>query len=116
MRGHDALITFRKEGGRPAGVWVVHAPDPHKGWSLWNKYKGHDKYPEVEILPTEVPELLDLRFCMGLVVHVSGMNLYKKAKPLHDALVAAKAKRVITVCGRLIIDSENGEWGDYVPK
>jgi hypothetical protein len=116
MKGHDALIAFRKEGGKPAGVWVVHAPDAHKGWSLWGKYKGHDKYPEVEILPTEVPELLDLRFCMGLVVHVSGMHLYQKAKSLHDAFIAANAKQVITVCGNLIIDSESKEWSDYVPE
>jgi hypothetical protein len=116
MRGHDALITFRKEGGQPKGVWVSHSLDPHKGWSMWNKYKGHDRYPEVEVLPTEVPELLDLRFAVGLVVHVSGMNLYKKAKSLHDAFIAANAKRVITVCGNLIIDSESNEWSDYVPE
>jgi hypothetical protein len=116
MRGQDALIAFRKEGGRPSGVWVSHAADPHKGWSSWNKYKGHDRYPEVEILPTEVPELLDLRFAVGLVVHVSGMSSHKKAKSLHDAFIAANAKRVITVCGNLIIDSESKEWSDYVPE
>jgi hypothetical protein len=44
------------------------------------------------------------------------MKLYAKAKRLHEALVEAKAKRVITVCGGLIIDSESGEWSDYVPE
>ena len=116
MKGHDALIAFRQEGGQPKGVWVSHAIDLHKGYSTWNKYKGHDRYPEVEILQTEVPELLDLRFCMGLVVHVSGMSSYQKAKSLHDAFIAANAKQVITVCGNLIIDSESKEWSDYVPE
>ena len=115
MKGHDALIALRKQGFKPAGVWICHAKDESRGWATWQKFRGHDRYPEVEILPTEVPALLDLRFAMGLVVHVSGMNLYAKAKPLHQAFVEAKAKRVITVCGGLIIDSESGEWSDYVP-
>lgn len=116
MKGADTLVAFRKDGGRPAGVWVSHAADPHKGWSLWDKYKGHYRYPEVEILPSEVPALLDLRFAIGLTVHVSGMGVYKKAKVLHDAFVQAQAKRVITVCGSLIIDSEYGVWSSYVPE
>ena len=116
MKGHDALIALRKRGFKPAGVWICHAQDPSRGWASWSRYAGHDRYPEVEILPTEVPELLDLRFVVGLVAHVSGMKLYAKAKRLHEALVEAKAKRVITVCGGLIIDSESGEWSDYVPE
>jgi hypothetical protein len=116
MKGHDALIALRKRGFKPAGVWICHAQDPSRGWASWTRYAGHDRYPEVEILPTEAPELLDLRFVVGLVAHVSGMKLYAKAKRLHEALVEAKAKRVITVCGGLIIDSESGEWSDYVPE
>jgi len=116
MKGHDALIALRKQGFKPAGVWVCHAKDHSLGWASWQKFRGHDRYPEVEILPAEVPELLDLRFAMGLVVHVSGMKEYGKAKRLHKALVEAKAKRVITVCGGLIIDSELGEWDGYVPQ
>jgi hypothetical protein len=73
-------------------------------------------YPEIEILPTENPEVLDLRFVVGLTVHVSGCNDYKMAKKLHEALKQAAARRVITVCGDLIIDSETGEWSDYVPE
>lgn len=114
MRGHDALIELRKNGRQPRGVWVCHEFDATKGWSAWHKVAGHDQYPEVEILPTEVPELLDLRFVVGLIVHVSGMRDYAKAKRLHQALVDAKAKRVITVCGDLLIDSEFGEWSEYV--
>lgn len=116
MKGHDALIALRKQGFKPAGVWICHAHDPSRGWASWMRYAGHDRYPEVEILPTEVPELLDLRFAIGLVAHVSGMKEYAKAKRLHKALVEAKAKRVITVCGGLIIDSESGEWDGYVPE
>jgi hypothetical protein len=73
-------------------------------------------YPEVEILPSENPDNLDLRFVVGLTVHVSGCDDYKVAKRLHEALKRAAARKVITVCGGLIIDSESGEWDDYVPE
>jgi len=116
MKGHDALIAMRKEGRQPRGVWICHAIDNTRGWATWQKYAGFDRYPEIEILPTESPELLDLRFVVGLTVHVGGMKVYAKAKRLHKALVDAKAKRVITVCGGLIIDSEFGEWDGYVPE
>ncbi len=118
MKGHDALIEMRKAGGKPAGVWINYAYDPSRSWAFWPKYKGFDKYPEVEILPSEIPELLDLRFVIGLTVHASVpvAGDFVRARRLHKAIVNAKAKRVITVCGDLIIDSEFGEWNGYVPE
>lgn len=116
MRGNDALIEHRKMGKPVAGVWVCHGEDATKGWQTWDKYRGFDLYPEVQISHTEVPSLLDLRFAVGLIVHVSGCKNYLKAKRLHEAFVDAKAKRVLTVCGGTLIDSELGEFDDYVPE
>lgn len=114
MRGHEALLTLRREKKRPQGVWISHrrSPDCMK----WHLAADTLPYPEIEILPTENPENLDLRFVVGLIVHVSGCNNYKVSKRLHDALKKAAASRVITVCGELIIDSESGEWDGYVPE
>ena len=99
MRGHQALIKLRIELGKsgqfqdlPEAVWISHAPT--KFCVGWERYDW--KHPEIEILPTELPASLDLRFVYGLRVHVSGCRDYAKAKRLHDALVAAKASRVIT--------------------
>jgi len=114
MRGHQALLTLRSEKKRPQGVWISHRPSLH--CMTWHLYADTLPYPEIEILPTENPETLDLRFVVGLTVHVSGCNDYKIAKKLHDALKKAAARRVITVVGDLIIDSENGEWDCYVPE
>jgi hypothetical protein len=50
------------------------------------------------------------------VVHVSGCKNYAKAKRLHQAFVEAKAKRVLTVSGGTLIDSELGEYDGYVPE
>lgn len=83
---------------------------------LWDKFADTLPYPEIEILHNEAPESLDLRFVIGLTVHVSGSPDYQKAKRLHDALVAAGASRVITLAPNVLIDSEQGEFDDYVPE
>lgn len=113
MRGHVALIAMRMDRKRPQGVWIAHrrSPDAMK----WDKAADTLPYPEIEILPSENPANLDLRFVTGLIVHVSGCTNYKKAKILHKALLEAKARQVITVVNEIIIDSETGEWNDYVP-
>ena len=116
MKGHDKLVEHRKLGKPVAGVWICHGEDNSKSWMQWDKYRGFDLYPEVQISQTESPGLLDLRFAVGLVVHVSGCKNYQKAKRLHEALVEAKAKRVLTVCGGTLLDSEYGEFDDYVPE
>lgn len=114
MRGHEALLTLRREKKRPQGVWFSHrrSPDCMK----WHLAADTLPYPEIEILPTEAPESLDLRFVIGLTCHVSGSPNYQKAKALHDALLAAGAARVLTVVNGLLIDSLTGEWDDYVPE
>jgi len=114
MRGHQALITLRREKKRPQGVWISHSPSPD--CLAWHLTADTLPYPEIEILPTESPATLDLRFVVGLTVHVSGCKDYKKGKKLHDALVAAGARRVISVIGEVLIDSEKGEFDGYVPE
>ena len=114
MRGHQALLTLRSQKKRPQGVWISHGRSPD--CMVWHLAADTLPYPEIEIMPTENPEVLDLRFVVGLTVHVSGCHDYKIAKKLHEALKQAAARRVITVCGDLIIDSETGEWSDYVPE
>ncbi len=114
MKGDHALIALRMDGYTPKGVWISHAPTPD--WNTWDKSSMSALYPELQILPTENPAALDLRLVVGLTVHVSGCPIYSKAKRLHEALIASGAHRVITTCGSVIIDSEHGEWDDYVPE
>ena len=114
MKGDHALIALRMDGYTPKGVWISHAPTPD--WGTWDKVSTTVFYPELQILPTEHPASLDLRLVVGLTVHVSGCDDYRKAKRLHEALIASGAHRVITTCGGVLIDSETGEWDDYVPE
>jgi hypothetical protein len=114
MKGEHSLIKQRINGFKPFGVWISHAPTPY--FDEWHKNGTTFLYPEIQILQYENPAALDLRFVIGLTVHVSGCNDYRKSRRLHDALVEAKAARVITVCGGILIDSFYGEFDDYVPE
>jgi hypothetical protein len=112
MKGADAVFAMRRAGKRPKGVWITQTESPY--CLMWQKYDDLQAYPEVEILPHENPESLDLRFVVGLTVHVSSKK-YDLGKKLHHALLKSGAKRVITVVGGVLIDSETGETDDYVP-
>ena len=112
MRGHQDLIKMRMRGMGVKGVWVYYGKDIANSCLHWSKWDDLLAYPEVEILPIENINHLDLRFSVGLTVHLSTKLNYDKAKKLHQAFLAAKAKRVITVCGDYLIDSETGEHND----
>jgi hypothetical protein len=116
MKGHQELIRMRTEGARIRSLWIYHGKDPSKQWSRWDKVMQLLNYPEVEIEQNEDPNLLDLRYVIGLTVHVSGCHDYRKSVKLHRALIAAKAKQVVTDCDDILIDSVSGEWGSYVPE
>lgn len=116
MKGHQELIRLRTEGAKIRSLWIYHGKDKSKQWSRWDKTMQTLDYPDVEIEQHEDPSMLDLRYVIGLTVHVAGSCDYKKSVKLHKALVQAKARQVITCVDKIIIDSVTGEWGGYVPE
>ena len=116
MNGHQELIRMRMAGGGMRSLWIYHGKDPSKQWSNWHTTFQTLDYPDVEIQQHEDPNMLDLRYVIGLIVHVGGSHDYKKSVKLHKALVNAKAKRVITSVDEIILDSLLGEWDGYVPE
>lgn len=116
MRGHQALIKMRMQGMAPKGVWVYYGKDIANSCLYWSKWDDLLAYPEIEILPIENINHLDLRFSVGLTVHLTTKLSIDKAKKLHQAFLVAKARRVITVCDGFLLDSETGEFSDYVPE
>ena len=116
MKGHQELIRLRTEGAKIRSLWIYHGKDPSKQWSRWDKAMQTLDYPDVEIEQHEDPNMLDLRYVIGMTVHVSGCRDYKKSVKLHQALIKAKARQVISNIDEIIIDSVTGEWGGYVPE
>lgn len=82
MNGHDAIINLRRNGFKPAFVWLqdaLHAPTDNT----------------VSLSPTDNPEALDLRFLVGTTVLAESANRERLGAML-KACMSAKAKRVIT--------------------
>lgn len=113
MRGHQEIIKMRLDRVAPKAIFVYYGEDKSKAWSSWPKYSI--EFADIEILPIENINQLDLRFAVGLPVHISTNEPYKKVKALHDAFLQAKALRVTTVCGQVLINNLE-EYDDYVPE
>jgi len=69
MRGHEALIAYRKNyKARPPYVIVCCGTDKWRGWKYWTL----GGMPEVEIQPEDSIPSLDLRWAHGLTLAVIG--------------------------------------------
>lgn len=65
MRGHQPILAMRRRGLRPAYVTLSDLPP-----SAWAKWPSMHRYPDVCIDADDSPDLLDLRFVVGLPVVV----------------------------------------------
>lgn len=80
MRGHEPLIAMRKAGKLPASVWFE--VDSGEAWRNWPQYLGVNwaRFPgkigsaDVLIEPDDSIPRLDLRFVVGMTVHVQGVD------------------------------------------
>ncbi len=97
MNGQKALIAMRRAGFVPKAIFVTDGPveyDLDKRWTdeLWGSVFAH-----VGIDDRDIPEALDLRFAVGMVVHLDGLRGDARAKRLHDAFVSVNPKAVGTI-------------------
>lgn len=113
MKGHQEIIKMRLDRVAPKAIFVYYGEDKSKSWANWHKHSI--EFADVEILPIENINQLDLRFAVGLPVHISTSEPYRKVKALHLAFLEAKVLRVTTVCGEVLINNLE-EYDDYVPE
>ena len=59
---------------------------------------------------------LDLRFAVGLTIHISSDEPLPKLKQIHSAFVAAKAKSVFVASRKCLIMPSGEVLDDYVPE
>jgi hypothetical protein len=86
MIGHEPLLKLRMQGFSPSVVFVNET-------IVGTDWFEHGDFATVCILPDEPLELLDLRFCMGLVVS-TGSTSENRAKRLLEAFKSAGAQAV----------------------
>lgn len=104
MRGHEAIVTMRRNGVTPQGVWIFDQQRYTDSTHLGRGWMVDTAQATVELLPTDSPARLDLRFCVGLVVYTQGSDL-NRLEALEGALLKAGAARVL---GALVRDTPRG--------
>lgn len=103
MNGHQQLIAMRRTGFVPPAVFVIDGPADMNLDNRWTDDLWGSSFAHVRIDERDMPEALDLRFAVGLQVHIDGLRGDERAKRLHDAFVSASAKTVGTI-------SQNNFW------
>ena len=93
MTGHENIVVMRRQGFKPAAVWVTDTDarlcmQAAKDWHLYPAAKTGEFMPEVVISAADVPEQLDLRFLVGLQVHASSHRSEERARRIFDSIRA----------------------------
>lgn len=105
MIGHMPLIRIRKAHKRPKAVWVWVGITSNNWAATWHQFSDLLSHPEIQIEPEDNIKNLDLRFLVGLQVHIHGNDKTDRIFGAHIACLEAGAKDVFTLHdGELIWD------------
>lgn len=96
MIGHEPLIRMRIARKRPKSVWVWVGMDKGSWAARWHLYSDLWAFPEVVIEPTDQILTLDLRFLVGLQVHLGGDDTNRLVEA-HIACMKAGVSDVFTL-------------------
>lgn len=96
MRGHEPLLAMRRRGMRPPSVWLTDAPQPKPladgtrlDWWAFGKLLP----AEVTLEPGDHPLRTDLRFVVGMTVHLH-LDDPERLRAFARACIDAGAVRV----------------------
>ena len=113
MNGHQQIIRVRREGMKPAAVFVETAFMPGKS-SFENPEKAldFDDFPTVFIPANELRKHHDFRFLTNCRVHVHGSEMSDDFLSVVDA-IAEHAEHVIACAQGEMVEFKYGEWNAY---
>lgn len=107
MIGHMPLIEIRKAGKAPKAVWIWVGMDGKKWAASWADFEDTLAHPKVCIEDKDRIDQLDLRFLVGMQVHIDGND--DRVLEAHLASLKAGAKDVFTLWrGELVWDRGEG--------
>jgi hypothetical protein len=111
--GYEQLIDLRRERVQPSLVRITDGFDPYaKDWHREVAGASQQYQAHIEVGAQEIPEALDLRATVGLVVMVDGQRGHERTRRLFAAVVAAKPRAAIALLPNetLFFDSKtNGQ-------
>lgn len=103
MIGHMPLISIRKAGKAPKAVWIWVGMGGQKWAASWADFEDTLAHPQIQIEDKDRIKTLDLRFLVGLQVHIDGTD--DRVLEAHIASLKAGAKDVFTLWrGELVWD------------
>lgn len=92
MTGDNLVIAHRKAGRQVRnGVVYIDAD----GGPVNTEWRAHGEHAAVSVAPSDYPEVLDFRFCAGLLAKVEGTDADRIERIAQQ--VQQHAARVITV-------------------
>ena len=93
MKGHDGIIKMRMRGYKPEAIWLLDYPCS----TAWEEFQDDP----VVCVHNDNLNTLDLRYTIGLDVHISSYSV-DRAKTLLDLCVKHSASKVIACCDNWI--------------
>ena len=94
MRGHTQVIAMRRKGYAPSAVWLYDTPPDAPRESQRFAWPAFGQSADVSIEADENPGRLDLRFVVGLRVHVMAAD-EQRLQAITEQAMECGAKRVL---------------------
>jgi hypothetical protein len=113
MRGHRQIIAARRDGLKPRAVFIDLVGQPMVVTSKYDEPENSIRlgfYPHVEVLRTDVHGPIDLRFLVGLTVHVHGQAMDDDMGMLLDRIEAEKPMVLVACAGDDFLFWDMGGW------
>lgn len=113
MRGHRQIVAARRDGLRPAAVFINLVDEPRP---IDNRYDEPENgirfgfYPNVEVLRSDLRTALDLRFLVGLTVHVHGAEMDDDMGKLLDLVDEQRPRTIVACAGEEILFRDFEGW------
>lgn len=97
MRGHLAIRELRRMGKKPSQAWIFLLSDGQKpnGFIDPEDLMHSGCMPEIYVDADEKIEALDLRFLVGVTVHLQGQDK-DRLRAAHAQLRRCRPARIIT--------------------
>lgn len=105
MTGHEVLLKLRRDRLLPSrSLYIADSDSPFDRLCAENWHQCESSAtglwePHVLVEEFDVPEHLDLRFCIGLVVHLSALRGIDRAQRLFKAIRSAQPELLACVVG-----------------
>lgn len=115
MQGHLQIIEARRNGLRPAAVFVEAGLPPRESMGRFFRYEADmacRNYPSVNIPPEEMHRRPDLRFLAGCRVHLRGQAMDDQLLQMAEWIAEAGAAHILTTSenDNEIVQYLDGQW------